>query len=71
MPQVAGGTRALLTQLQASMKPWGALRSIEFRGVDPHGFDRYVARFDRGTAPWRITLDRYGLVVGVDTHPGQ
>lgn len=68
-PQVAGGTRALLTDLQATMKPWGALRAIEFRGVDSRGWDRYLVRFERGTASWELVLDSYGLIVGVGTHP--
>jgi hypothetical protein len=68
-PQVAGGTRAQLADLQATMKPWGALRSIEFRGVDPRGWDQYLVRFERGTASWQVALDSYGVIVGVGTHP--
>lgn len=68
-PRVAGGTRALLTDLQATMKPWGALRSLEFRGVNSKGWDQYVARFERGAASWEVSLDSYGLIVGVLTHP--
>ena len=66
-PQVAGGTRALLAELQATMKPWGALRSIEFRGVNPRGWDQYLVRFQRGAASWEVALDSYGLIVGVGT----
>lgn len=68
-PQVAEGTKTLLTDLQSTMKPWGALRSIEFRGVDQRGWDRYLARFERGAASWEVSLDSYGLIVGVGTHP--
>lgn len=68
-PQVAGGTKALLSDLQATMKPWGALRSIEFRGVDSRGWDQYLVRFERGAASWQLILDPYGLIVGVGTHP--
>lgn len=68
-PQVAGGTKALLTDLQATMKPWGALRSIEFRGVDSRGWDQYLVRFERGAASWQLILDPYGLIVGIRTHP--
>ena len=66
-PQVAGGTKALLAELQATMKPWGALRSIEFRGVDSRGWDKYLVRFERGAASWELDLDPYGLIVGVGT----
>jgi hypothetical protein len=68
-PQVAAGTKAQLTDLQATMKPRGALRSIEFRGVNPSGFDRYLVQFERGAASWEIALDSYGLIVAVGTHP--
>jgi bla regulator protein blaR1 len=68
-PQLAAGTRAMLSDLQATMKPWGALRSVEFRGVDEKGWDQYVVRFERGAASWKIGLDSYGLIVGAQTHP--
>lgn len=68
-PQLAGGTRAMLGELQATMKPWGALRSIEFRGVDADGWDKYLVRFERGSASWRIAVDPYGVIVGAQTHP--
>jgi hypothetical protein len=67
---VAGGTKALLADLQSTMKPWGALRSIEFRGVGPNGSDKYVARFERGAAKWEVFLDPYGLIVGIGTTSG-
>ena len=68
-PQLTGGTRAMLADLQATMKPWGALRSVEFRGVDSDGWDKYLVRFERGSASWRIAVDPYGVIVGAQTHP--
>lgn len=70
-PQLAAGTRALLSRLQAEMKPLGVLRSIEFRGIDSKGWDQYLVRFQSGTASWGIGLDSYGVVVGagMQTHP--
>jgi len=68
-PQVAGGTKAMLSDLQATMKPWGALRSVEFRGVDSRGWDQYLVRFERGSASWQLILDPYGVIVGIGTHP--
>jgi hypothetical protein len=43
------------------------LRSIEFRGVNPRGWDQYLVRFQRGAASWEVALDSYGLIVGVGT----
>jgi hypothetical protein len=68
-PQVAGGTRAMLSDLQTTMKPWGALRSIEFRGVNPNGWDKYLVRFERGSASWELRLDPYGVIVSIGTSP--
>lgn len=68
-PQLAGGTRAILADLQATMKPWGALRAVEFHGVDRDGWDKYLVRFERGSASWRIAVDPYGVIVGAETHP--
>lgn len=63
-PQLAAGTRALLPKLQAELRPLGALRAIDFRGVRPNGWDQYLVRFQHGTASVGIALDSYGLVVG-------
>ena len=63
-PQLAAGTRVMLHHLQATLKPWGALRSIKFRGVDSKGWDRYIVRFQHGAASVGIALDAYGVVVG-------
>ena len=62
--QLAAGTRAMLSHLQATLKPWGALRSIEFRGVDSKGWDHYIVHFQHGAASVGIALDSYGVVVG-------
>ena len=71
-PQLAGGTRAILPDLQATMKPWGPLRAVEFRGVGSDGWDQYLVRFERGAAWWRIALDPYGLLVGAsETEPSK
>jgi hypothetical protein len=68
-PQVAAGTRAMLASFQEKMRPWGAIRAIQFRGVAPNGWDQYLVRFDRGVASYRIAVDPYGVIVGVLTHP--
>lgn len=68
-PQLTGGTRAMLADLQATLKPWGALHSVEFRGVDSDGWDKYLVRFERGSASWRIAVDPFGVIVGAETHP--
>jgi hypothetical protein len=68
-PQVAAGTRTMLANFQETMRPWGAIRAIRFRGVAPNGWDQYLVQFDRGAAAYRIAVDPYGVIVGVLTHP--
>lgn len=63
-PQLAAGTRTLLSHLQSTLKPLGALHSIEFRRVDSRGWDHYIVHFQHGTASVGIALDSYGVVVG-------
>lgn len=68
-PQVAAGTRTMLATFQETMRPWGAIRAIQFRGVASNGWDQYLVRFDRGAASYRIAVDPYGVIVGVLSHP--
>ena len=41
---------------------WGAVRSIEFKGVDRIGGDTYDVRQEGGVSTWTIWLDSNGLV---------
>jgi len=41
---------------------WGAVRSIEFRGVDSLGGDQYEVHQEGGISSWSIFLDSNGLI---------
>ena len=64
IPNLAGATRAQLSQLQSMVKPRGALQSLTFKGVGPAGADIYVVRFENGSFEYRIMLDADGKIAG-------
>jgi CubicO group peptidase (beta-lactamase class C family) len=55
-PGLAAATRQQLSQLQAMVKPRGALQSLSFKGVGPAGADIYNVKFENGTWEYRIGL---------------
>jgi hypothetical protein len=63
-PQLAAATRQQLTQLQAMVKPRGALQSLTFKGVGPAGADIYHVKFENGTFEYRISLSADGKIAG-------
>lgn len=63
-PQLAGGTRAMLENFQATMRPLGAIQSVTFKGVSKDGWDVYLVRHAHGDRDWQIALDNKGAIVG-------
>lgn len=51
-----------LNETQATFVALGAVESIFFRGVGPGGYDIYGAKFDNGTAEFRLLLEPDGKV---------
>ena len=51
-----------LNETQATFVALGALESIFFRGVGPGGYDIYGAKFENGTAEFRLLLEPDGKV---------
>ncbi|MFK4509556.1 M56 family metallopeptidase [Bradyrhizobium daqingense] len=51
-----------LSETQATFVALGALESIFFRGVGPGGYDIYGAKFENGTAEFRLLLEPDGKV---------
>lgn len=51
-----------LNETQATFAALGAVESIFFRGVGPGGYDIYGAKFDNGTAEFRLLLEPDGKV---------
>ncbi|MGY3104600.1 hypothetical protein ACVWW7_001227 [Bradyrhizobium sp. LM6.9] len=49
-----------LSEMHATLLALGGLESIFFRGVGPGGYDIYGAKFENGTAEFRLLLEPDG-----------
>ncbi|OAF04923.1 antirepressor regulating drug resistance protein [Bradyrhizobium centrolobii] len=58
-----------LDELHATFLALGAVESIFFRGVGPGGYDIYGAKFENGTAEFRLLLEPDGKVADVIFRP--
>jgi beta-lactamase regulating signal transducer with metallopeptidase domain len=69
-PELATATRQQLSSLQTSLTYFGAVQSIEFRGVGTMGEDVYEVKHEHGLSRWRITLSSSGIITGALVTPG-
>jgi len=68
-PQLTEKLRRQLPQLQATLRGWGAVDSIFFRGVGPGGYDIYGVKFANGSAEFRIDVAPGGRIDDVNFNP--
>jgi hypothetical protein len=40
----------------------GALKSVQFQGVGPNGYDSYLVKFEKGARIYRILLNDNGII---------
>jgi hypothetical protein len=57
-PRSAKSVQELLPKAQADLRKLGAIRKVEFQGVEVDGTDVYLIRFAQGWAAWNIGLAR-------------
>lgn len=69
-PALADATRPQLPKLQAFVTGLGAVKSVQFLGVDSAGDDVYDVRQEHGVANWRLTLNSQGLIATAWVRPG-
>lgn len=69
-PQLAGGTRAMLSDLHKSMQALGKVATVDFRGVNPDGWDEFIVGHEHGKSTWQLVLDDRGVIVGAYVHEG-
>jgi hypothetical protein len=60
-----------LTQLQAEVKGFGAIQSIQFKGVGPGGADIYSVKSENGSWEFRIWFAPDGKVEQANTRAAQ
>jgi bla regulator protein blaR1 len=63
-PELADVTRQQLPKLQVAVSGFGAVQSIEFRGVGNQGWDVYEVKQEHGSMQWRIALASDGKIAG-------
>jgi beta-lactamase regulating signal transducer with metallopeptidase domain len=72
-PPMAAVVKEQLPGTLAMIKPWGALRSIAFKGGDggggPETMDVYEVTFEHAKVRWSIGLDASGKVARATFHP--
>lgn len=64
MPALAEATRKQLPTMQAAISGYGAVQSVEFRGVGNMGWDIYAVKQEKGTLQWSIALAADGKIEG-------
>jgi D-alanyl-D-alanine-carboxypeptidase/D-alanyl-D-alanine-endopeptidase len=58
-------TRQQLPQLKPVLAGFGAIQSLQFKGVSPGGLDIYDVKFEHAAAEWQITLTADGKIQGL------
>ncbi|MBR0686405.1 antirepressor regulating drug resistance protein [Bradyrhizobium manausense] len=66
---LAANIHRRLDELRATFAALGAVESIFFRGVGPGGYDIYGAKFENGTAEFRLLLEPDGKAGDVIFRP--
>ncbi|SFU72237.1 M56 family metallopeptidase [Pseudoduganella namucuonensis] len=62
-PELAAAIRRQEPVMRAHLNRLGDVRSVEFIGVATNGADKYLVRYEHGTAQWLISLDEQGVVL--------
>ena len=63
-PEMANVIRQQLPTLHSGALTFGAVQSIEFRGVGNQGWDRYDVKQEHGSTQWSLTLAPDGKIAG-------
>ncbi len=69
-PQLAEVARQQLPHLQRDTASLGKLASLKFTGVDPMGWDTYLAQFEHGSLECHINMAPDGKISGELLRPG-
>ena len=59
-PELADAARQQLSANRVQLKEFGAVKSVTFKGVGPHGADIYDVAFENRATEWRILLGADG-----------
>jgi cyanophycinase len=70
-PGLANATRQQLAHLIPLLTGLGALKSVEFMGVERNGADTYHVEFEHGVTEWRIIMAHDGKIDSLNFHAVQ
>jgi hypothetical protein len=70
-PGLANATRQQLAHLTPLLTGLGALKSVEFMGVEQNGADTYHVEFEHGATEWRIIMAPDGKIDSLNFHAVQ
>lgn len=70
-PGLANATRQQLAHLTPLLTGLGALKSVEFMGVEQNGADSYHVEFEHGATEWRIIMAPDGKIDSLNFHAVQ
>lgn len=59
-PELAAAIRAQEPAMRKHLERLGEVKSVEFIGVAINGADKYLVRYEHGSAQWLISLDEHG-----------
>ena len=69
-PGLQAATRQQLPNLLAAAQNFGAIQSMEFRGIGNDGWDVYDVHHEHAVVTWRIMLSDDGKIQGAFFHAG-
>lgn len=68
-PEFGAALATQLPALQKTMRAYGAVETVAFRGIGMRGWDMYRVRHAHATVDWYLLFDAKGKVINADVHP--
>jgi hypothetical protein len=68
-PGIADLIRKTIGEDQKFRAALGAVKSVQFQGVGPNGYDSYLVTFEKGARIYRILLGENGLIDRLSAQP--
>lgn len=70
-PEFGAVVSTQLPALQKTMREYGAVETVDFRGIGMRGWDMYRVRHAHATVDWYLLFDGKGKVINADVHPAR
>lgn len=70
-PEFGAAVSTQLPALQKTMREYGAVETVEFRGIGMRGWDMYRVRHANATVDWYLLFDAKGKVIDANVVPAR